>query len=635
MKTKKRVKKPKLTSLQEQLLLNNLLQYFLWVEENGDLINPYVLDVNLKPFPAVKPPKPSRKVYSLSKPTNIKNFVRLKKPKPLVLRFIYGFISVILLIILIQLIYPRGISTPFASISGQGSAGFAGKQKILSSLSSFDSRIVTVHTHTKDITTGYRDLGVTIDPETTVNNLTIYSLKKRFLPFSILFNGHNNPIARGISEPQLNLFVKDVVAIAGKKPVNAFVSLNGTEFKISPSEEGSEYQVSALKSAVLVADLSDKGQIVFSPTVLFPDISSELAGSVVLPFQNRLKNPLVVSSADNSTTFDVAQMASWVDIFHHPAQKKLEISFNKTKVTNALISLKQSVDYPAKPPVTTMLNGAQAGRTDGANGRSVSLDELVKQVMESPTISGNSISVAPVDIVPKEVIERRYSKDNTGMQNLLDYWTASHKGQYGISFQTLNGRILASTNSGRLFPAVGINKAYIAGLIYNRIAGGVSLSLSSRTTTGDSVANCLNKMIVNSNEACTNALGDIIGWSSSDNQLLVQGFTSTSLAYGASLTTAEDSANWLVKLSNSSITTVSHTNALTSLMSNQSIRTGIPAGSPGIRVDNKSGASGRFINDIALVHYPKGAYALAIMSEGSSYAQFADLANEINKVISQ
>jgi hypothetical protein len=70
-------------------------------------------------------------------------------------------------------------------------------------------------------------------------------------------------------------------------------------------------------------------------------------------------------------------------------------------------------------------------------------------------------------------------------------------------------------------------------------------------------------------------------------------------------------------------------------MSQQTYRQGIPAGSPGIKVADKTGSFGRINTDIGLVYHPGGVYALSVFSEGSNFKNIADLTSEINKMMNQ
>ncbi len=635
MKTKKTVKKvikkSHLTPDQRVKFLNELYAYVLWRENNEDLVDPYVLEVNLE-LPS-EPPKriKKRKVYHFSPKRMVK---RLKKAHSRVFKFVSFAVVGLLAVVIVQLLYPSGRTTPFAGLQSYGQLGFSDYDKVLSKLSDFDQRIVTVHTHTKNITTSYKDLGVTIDADLTAKQMTDYPLSKRLVPFTIFFHSNNHKIVRNIDDSQLQLFVKDVVALASKKPIDALVSITGTKLSFSASEEGHEYQNQSLKSVVLKSDLGNNAQIVFTPTILYPAISSSVAEANVKRMQLRINNPITIKAEDKTRTIDSSTIASWVDIVHKPDKNTVEIMFSQDRISTTIVDLPAEVDYSAIPNITTMLNGSKVGYTQGQSGRSLQFNELVKQIADTTNPSGSNIVASVITLVPADVIDRKYTKDSTGMQSLLEYWITTNSGQYGIDFRTVNSRISANINPNRLFPSVGIYRIYIASMIYGRLSSG-STKLGDVTQNGQTVDACLSKMVIESDESCTNALGSIIEWSVADQMLMNQGFESTTLVQGASLTTANDASDWLLKLISGNITQFSQANSMTNLMSQQIFRQGIPAGSSGVRVADKAGSFGRNTNDVGIVYHPGGTYILSVMSEGSSFGKIADLTREINKVMGQ
>lgn len=627
-KTKKKILKPKLSELQKNRFFNQAYCYFVWVAHNDDLVDPYVLDVEQK----YEKQKIKKTIKQPKKPRfiNKKSLIKLK-------RIGTWSLLIILTSIVVQILYPRGRSMPFARLDSYGHLGFADSQQILGAFNDFDQRIVTVHTHSKDITTGYKDLGVQIDPELVVNKMTNYPIGMRLVPFSILFYGNKTYYSeRTINQSQLDQFVRDVVALASKNPVDALVNLDNEKFKVTTSQEGYAYKSSALKSAVLGSSLANKAQIVFTPTILYPNITSAEASQKASIMQQRIGNSIQINADGKTMNIDKNILKNWVLITNRPDNKTIDIVFDKSKVIDSIKPLISMVNYQPTNSVTTILNGNSVGRNEGASGRSLDFYKLVQSVQDLASSPATGSIEANVRTLPSpEVIDRKYTKDNLGIQSLINYWSSSHsKAQYSVGFRTLNGRIEANLNPNRLFPAVGFHKVYIAGLIYNRVHAG-SINMNSLITSDQTVAICLDKMVVNSEETCTNLLGNIIGWSASDTLLSSQGLNSTTLTQGASLTTVNDSVEWLDKLNHGAITTFADANSIKTLMSRQALRTGIPAGSLGIRVDNKSGSYGRIVNDMAIVYHPGGNYILSVMSEGGSYAQIAELAKEINKVMSQ
>lgn len=221
-KTKKPVKTPKtqpaikgksikLTALQKVKFFNFVYFYLNWVGDNEDLVDHYVLDETIDEDKLVEEisepeelPKDQNSEENAIPEANTKTRnIYFKNPKVLFIAFLRrkGLIRALatlavitLLVMVIQILYPSNRALPLSSLQSVGYVGFSDKSQVLSKLSDFDQRIVTVHTHNKNITTAYKDIGVAIDPVATADSLSNYSMSKRLVPFSIFFprEGHAN-----------------------------------------------------------------------------------------------------------------------------------------------------------------------------------------------------------------------------------------------------------------------------------------------------------------------------------------------------------------------------------------------------------------------------------------------------------
>ncbi len=543
---------------------------------------------------------------------------------------VFGVVS---LVVLAQVMYPSDRALPLSRLNAHGYVGFSSQNDILKKFEDFDSRTVTVHTHTKSFTTSYRDLGVTLKPSETIDSVTSYSLRQKLIPFSIFFVGNRSHQAvRELNDAQLSLFVQDVIAQRDKLPVDAIVTREGTKLSVKPSEDGYAYQFSELRSQMMRSDLRNKAQIVFAPTILPPSLNTTVATMAVDRMQARINNPIMVSGDGKIMKIEPEVIAEWVDIVLKPEQKTVELTLNKKRVADTLRPFAVLVDSAPIPTVSTLLNGLPAGMKEGVVGKSLQFDDLVDRVATAPPAT-SSIEANVLIIPPSEVKDRRYSKDNMGLQTLLTYYTQTNRGDYSIDIRSLNG-LNATFNPHRIYPSVGIFRAYLAHTVYGAISAG-ALTEGSATSTGLNVRQCLDNMIRDLDESCTNALGTIVGWGVNDSLLRAQGFESTTLTQGAGLTSANDTSDWMIKLLDRQISSSYQTNALVGMMQSHANRSGIPAGIDNAVVANLAGDYGRFRHDMAIVYHPNGTYVISILSEGASSAQLAELAREVNKVMNQ
>lgn len=634
----KTVKKQGLTAQQKKYLRFRIIQYYLFaVTIKRTKKRTFSSDEQLLKTIEAKSKKVRQEIdKELTSESKFKFHIKLpshlehRAVKALVVAF-----AIMVLVVIGQLLYPSNRALPLSRLESAGYLGFADKDTILSNFENFDSRVVTVHTHTKSLTTSYKDLGVTIKPFETVELMTDYSIRERLVPFSILVKGNKNfAISRSLDEAQLKLFVDNVIAQASKQPKDAEVSLKGTQLIVKEAEDGHEYQAETLKSRVLKADLSDRGQIIFTPTILTPDIKTDDARFITARMQQRIDTPLLINAEGKTRRIEPATLASWIDIVPKPQDKTVDVLFNKKRVDSSLHSFIGDVNYNPTPTVVTYLNGVQAGRVEGSVGKILNYDDLLNRVTSNTSPLTSTLEALVTTTQPPEVIDRKYTKDSQGLQTLLSYWSSVNAGTYSIDFRTLDGNIKANLNPHRLMPSVGVYQTYIASLIYGKVTAG-TISLNTATSAGKSVELCLDLMMRESNEACINALGSLVNWGASDSLLKAQGFGSTTLAQGASLTTANDLSVWAQKLIGGNLTASWHADTLTNIMSRNVYRTGIPAGSSGMLVANTFGSYGRSTNEIAVAYHPNGTYVLSILSEGSSPGLFANLASEINKVMNQ
>lgn len=152
--------------------------------------------------------------------------------------------------------------------------------------------------------------------------------------------------------------------------------------------------------------------------------------------------------------------------------------------------------------------------------------------------------------------------------------------------------------------------------------------------TGMSISDCVTKMIKDSDKNCTTAIGILIGWKGVNYELKKAGLTSTDLAnYDVNKlhTSASDVETYLHKFYQSPDSPAKQ--FILKLLKQQTLRDGIPAGSPGCKVYDKAGEYGQYRNDAALVVCPKVTYNLVVLSKGGTYDQIADLSKLVNKFL--
>ncbi len=253
------------------------------------------------------------------------------------------------------------------------------------------------------------------------------------------------------------------------------------------------------------------------------------------------------------------------------------------------------------------------------------------------TLQQNDTATAPTPspavnaVVPKPKPTKPSSRD---LQKLLNSWQADYPhASFGVVVKELGGsKRSASINPDKEFFAASLYKLYEADYLYSKISNG-AFNLSSVVGSSHSLGTCLQLMIVVSDNACPEAIGYELGWSNLQSFVSSQGFNETSMAPIA--TSANDTADFLTRLAQGSLLSSSFSDDLITNMSHQIFRSGIPAGSSGIKVADKVGFNYGYWHDAAIVYHPKGRYVLVVLTKDTGPSAIADLAARINKFMNR
>ncbi len=171
--------------------------------------------------------------------------------------------------------------------------------------------------------------------------------------------------------------------------------------------------------------------------------------------------------------------------------------------------------------------------------------------------------------------------------------------------------------------------------VLKRIESG-EYSWSDQISGGRNLEKCFDDMIVKSDNACAEAFVAKIGYKvlTTEAQTIVS--TSTTFLDSESYkTTAGDLTTFMASLATQQIplSATSQSTFLNALRRNV-YRQGVPAGASGTVAD-KVGFLDGYLHDAAIVYSPSGTYALSIMTNNSSWANIAELTQQIEKLRTQ
>ena len=537
------------------------------------------------------------------------------------------------LTIALQLAYPSSRALPQTSIAGK-SYGYKTSQQISADIAAHQQQEMRVITGDQTLLFKPAELGVALDPTKDAKSVLHYSWQERLIPFSFLWERREVPYySVKIDDKQAQKFAASLSKY-DQQPIDAEVRIDGQNVAIHKHQNGYSYNPETITAAVKDIKLTNAMNTSVEPETTYPGLTDDMAAAAASKAQERLQEPIEVRAADKTLSADAAQIAGWIEFKPDSQNKELRIQYNRDKIRQWLVPLSGQVYVGSTPRTITMVDGIQASATNGAEGRALDNDATADAVIVAAD-KGDAWIEAKVVALPSTVnISRNYNRSSAGLQALLQYWDESHTGTWGVVLRQLDGGISANFNGNRQFTSASIYKIYVAYATYSKIEKG-EIDPAAPTSAGKDVNTCLDFMIVRSDNACAEALGNMVGWNANDGMLHAKGFGSTTIAYGGQLTTAQDAASYLTQLQAGSLLNGADREALLNKMRNNIYRYAIPAATPGIGSANKLGALGSFNHDVAIVYHPKGTYVLAVLSQGSSHGEIRELARQVAAVMGQ
>ena len=257
---------------------------------------------------------------------------------------------------------------------------------------------------------------------------------------------------------------------------------------------------------------------------------------------------------------------------------------------------------------------------------------VVYQTFRSePTAQNHATQEAVVQ--PAESIPNQEAADDSDvtLEALLSTLAVA-KGDYAITVVEADGH-RASANGSKQYTAASTYKLFIAYAVFQQVANS-ELAWTDTVMPDRSAEECFRLMIVRSDNDCPEAFGNLIGWQKVDNMMDELGLHNTRVKFHDNITTADDLALYLSKLSDGTLLGEADSQTLLGYMKQQIYRQGIPAGTD-VTVADKPGFLYDLLHDAAIVYSPKETYVLVIMSDGSSWSQLADAAGQVNDFLNQ
>ncbi len=237
--------------------------------------------------------------------------------------------------------------------------------------------------------------------------------------------------------------------------------------------------------------------------------------------------------------------------------------------------------------------------------------------------SNRLLAVSPDNSdIPSVSLAKSKSKetvaDSAELKTLVDKLVRQTDAPVYISVRDLKTGAMADNGGSTSITSASLYKLFVANQIYRQVDAG-KLSLKKKLPRGKTIAQCLEPMIVVSDNACGAQLGDLLDWGAQDTDLHNQGYNGTSLA-DLPHTSSNDVALLFARLYANKLLSEKSNAAFLSLLKNQEIVNRLPQGLPkGTTIAHKTGDLYGYMHDAGIVYGAKTDYVVTIMSGEWNY----------------
>lgn len=546
-------------------------------------------------------------------------------------RVIMVLVIAIGVLLAFQLFYPSSRAPLFVRLNGVrlgGESKQAIEEHVRSEYNTVPVEVVVAgKLRTKTLKTTLNVTGIEPDAKTTANEVVAYPWWQRIVPFSMLAKAlfSNSTVHTRSESSRLTSYAKTVSAACYVSPVSATIAIMNDVARIQSAKNGQICPRANIERQLKQLGIERDGMKTEIKADVAPPVRTDKAVEETLKQTQRLLDTkLRLTVADTPYQVSGTQIGKWLAFQDADKGKRLDVTVNETAMSTYLDGLQK--EFYVAPGVTTIttVDGQETGRVTGGTGRGIDIAKTA-QAIHAQLDKGDGTVTAMISVLPpKMVYQRSYTATQSGLQALLND-LARDKGDYGIAVRLADGTLVSANGTKRYHPA-STYKMYVAYSLLKRIAGG-QIKWEDSATLGKNISQCFDSMIINSDNTCAEWFGDKIGWSNINNEIHALGLGNTSTIRGGMYSTADDETLFLYKLYTDSALAQPEKDRLIDIMKRQVYRSGIPAG-VGVPVADKVGFLDGKLHDSGIVYGSK-TYILSVMTQGSSWAQIADTARQI------
>lgn len=533
----------------------------------------------------------------------------------------------------VQCVYgARHLALPFTQIDQQPVSGKTAEQITQLLQKTYAPVPLTIHVGAKTAQTSLVKAGVTPDYARVSGSVLDYPLWQRLIPLTLFKQfGRTHSVPSVIDSERFSEFAKTVIPLCQVAPVDATVAVQDRLLVLTPARSGTTCSSATLRDQLKDVMLTRRGVTQMATlTSVSPTVSTASAQRLLDHAKDIVNRHIQLQLLGTVYPLDASTIASWLTFQPDPVTKQPSVAFSTDSMTTYLSTLQAGIYIKPGNTIVRTVDGREVGRQLGTNGRGIDMNGGVAALQTQLQAGDGIVTLQTVTLAPTLNYNHVYSKTQAGLQALLDDLVAQ-KGDYAISVRQLGGDgWSASSNGTKVYTPASTYKLFVAYALLRRIEAG-QMNWNDSAAAGQTVSACFDNMIVNSDNTCAEWFGNRIGWKTITDMIHAVGLSSATSLYtpGGFVATADDEALFLTKLQTGQLLSSDSTNRLLGVMQRQIYRSGIPAG-VGSAVADKVGFLDGLLHDAAIIYAPSGTYVLVVMTNGSSWAQVADVARQID-----
>lgn len=537
-------------------------------------------------------------------------------------------VGILALVIGLQVLYPGDRALPFARLSGDA-VSFSSHQDIARKLQAEYGKVTVTTKIRGNVTkTELPKTGVVTDNDRILAGVSDYPWYLRILPFSSVIKGAltDQQVVTKTDQTRFMLYASERSKECEVAPKNAGVIVKDGQVQLDPAVDGQACSRESLRRQLTAQPLTKSGiTVAVQTTPVKPVRSNDDVQPLLKEARAVADHKLTLVVAGKTYEVDKPTLASWLAFPEDPKTKAPTLGVNDEAVKAYLATIQKDVYIAPGVTVITTHDGIETGRVTGRSGQGIDMTATTDAIHKQVLAGDGAVTAALTAIPPTLSYNRSYSKTPEGLQALVNDLVKDK--DMAISVRKLGDNGVHANGDKQYHPA-STYKLFVAYSVLKRVDDG-RMSFGQTTSGGQTLAQCLDNMIVNSDNACAEWFGATISWNTITGEARALGASRTTLSRPF-VSTTNDQALFLQKLESNQLGLTEASRArLLDAMKRQVYRKGIPAG-VGVPVADKVGFLEGYLHDSAIVYSPKGVYVLVIYSNGSSWGAIADAARQIH-----